>query len=64
MMINVRAAAYAVLLVLSTDIGAASAGALEEAAERYRPYMIEGAGHWVQHDRPTEVIDVLTGFLD
>jgi pimeloyl-ACP methyl ester carboxylesterase len=24
---------------------------------------IEGAGHWVQHDKPAEVIDVLTGFL-
>jgi iron uptake system component EfeO len=44
MMINVRAAACVVLLVLSTGVRAASAGALEEAAERYRPYMIEGVG--------------------
>ena len=43
-MISVRAVACVVLLVLSTGVGAASAGALDEAAERYRPYMIEGIG--------------------
>jgi pimeloyl-ACP methyl ester carboxylesterase len=25
---------------------------------------IEGAGHWLQHDRPAEVVDVLKRFLD
>jgi pimeloyl-ACP methyl ester carboxylesterase len=24
---------------------------------------IEGAGHWVQHDKPAEIVDVLTAFL-
>ena len=24
---------------------------------------IEGAGHWLQHDKPAEVIDVLQRFL-
>jgi iron uptake system component EfeO len=43
-MIDARAAGSLVLLVLWTGMRAISAASLDDAAERYRPYMIEGIG--------------------
>ena len=43
-MIDVRVAASLALLALSTTASPSSAAALDDAAERYRPYMIEGIG--------------------
>src|SRR6266480_4743424 len=43
-MVDVRRAGCLVLLVLWTGMRAATAAPLDEAAERYRPYMIEGIG--------------------
>jgi iron uptake system EfeUOB component EfeO/EfeM len=43
-MIDVRAAVWLVLLVLMTGLRAAVASPLDDVAERYRPYMIEGIG--------------------
>lgn len=40
----VWAAAYVLLLVLTAGIATANAAPLDDAAERYRPYMIEGIG--------------------
>ena len=45
MMIDVRVAGFLVLLVLWSGMHATYAAPLDEAAERYRPYMIEGIGH-------------------
>jgi iron uptake system EfeUOB component EfeO/EfeM len=44
MMIDVRVAGCIILLALWTGMRAADAAPLDEAAERYRPYMIEGIG--------------------
>jgi iron uptake system component EfeO len=44
MMIDVRVAGCVVLLALWTGMRAADGASLDEAAERYRPYMIEGIG--------------------
>jgi iron uptake system EfeUOB component EfeO/EfeM len=43
-MIDVRAAACLVVLMLGTGLRVAAATPLDDAAERYRPYMIEGIG--------------------
>jgi iron uptake system component EfeO len=43
-MIDVRGAGCLILLVLWTGMGALNAAPLDDAAERYRPYMIEGIG--------------------
>ena len=43
-MIDVRAAVCLVLLALESGLGTAAAAPLDDAAERYRPYMIEGIG--------------------
>jgi iron uptake system component EfeO len=43
-MIDVRVAGCLVLLVLWAGVRAADAAPLDDAAERYRPYMIEGIG--------------------
>src|SRR5882724_7302725 len=43
-MIDVRVAGCIVLLLLWTGMRTADAAPLDEAAERYRPYMIEGIG--------------------
>jgi iron uptake system component EfeO len=43
-MIDVRATARLAVLVLGTCLRAAAAAPLDDAAERYRPYMIEGSG--------------------
>ena len=40
----VWAAAYVLLLVLTAGMATATAAPLDDAAERYRPYMIEGIG--------------------
>ena len=39
----------------------ATAGEHFENAELAR---IEGAGHWLQHDKPDEVLDLLKKFLE
>jgi len=39
------------------------ARAREVAAGSYTAQMIEGAGHWVQQERPEEVNRLLLGFL-
>jgi iron uptake system component EfeO len=43
-MINAKAAVCVVLLVLGTGMRATVAASLDNAAERYRPYMIDGIG--------------------
>ena len=43
-MVDVRRAGCLVLLVLWTGMRAATAAPLDDAAERYRPYMIAGIG--------------------
>src|SRR5262245_50246319 len=43
-MIDLRVAGCLVLLVLRAGISAADAAPLDDTAERYRPYMIEGIG--------------------
>jgi iron uptake system component EfeO len=43
-MVDARVAGCLVLLMLSVDARALNAAPLDEAAERYRPYMIEGIG--------------------
>src|SRR5580692_1038661 len=43
-MIDLRVAACLALLVLGTGVRAAMAAPLDDAAENYRPYMIEGIG--------------------
>jgi iron uptake system component EfeO len=43
-MIDVRATACLAVLALGTGLRAATAAPLDDAAERYRPYMIEGIG--------------------
>ena len=43
-MIDVRAAAGLMLLALGIGLRAAVAAPLDDAAEQYRPYMIEGIG--------------------
>ncbi|MGH7042988.1 MAG: alpha/beta fold hydrolase [Acetobacteraceae bacterium] len=51
-------------VVLHSPIGA---GALEKMSEHVpnlrRTVLIEGAGHWVQQERPTEVTELLLAFL-
>jgi iron uptake system EfeUOB component EfeO/EfeM len=43
-MIDLRVAGCLVLLILSLDVRVLNAAPLDDAAERYRPYMIEGIG--------------------
>ncbi len=43
-MIDARSAACIALLMLGMSVRATNAASLEDAAERYRPYMIEGIG--------------------
>jgi iron uptake system component EfeO len=44
-MIDVKATACLAVLALGTGLRAAAAAPLDDAAERYRPYMIEGIGN-------------------
>src|SRR6201992_2667976 len=57
-MIDVKAIACLVLLMLGAGLRVAVAGPLDSAAEKYRPYMIEGIGQVLSGARdPRERID-------
>jgi iron uptake system component EfeO len=51
MMVGVRVAGVLVLLAVLSGMRAVFAAPLDEAAERYRPYMIEGIGHALEGAR-------------
>ena len=59
-MIDVRAAVCLVLLALESGLGMAAAAPLDDAAERYRPYMIEGIGQALAGARDQKNLHNLT----